>query len=274
MIIKTLNKKIAILMILVLLCVYLITVNTFADTGIVDSVVSSVAGTGDPKVLEAQQWLNETYGGKYYYYNIPEDGKAGYLVVDALIQALQIELGMGYDANGTFGPTTKSLCPTLSKDSPGSNSNIIRILQHGLFCKGYGAYDDYGIFGDQTDKAVKKLQSDVGLDSTGVVNTMIFKAILNTDPYVLSPYGGDANIRFIQQSLNKYYNKYFDLIPCNGIYERATNKAMVCALGAEEGLAASVITGTFGPSTTANCPSLNMKDTRTNLCIVTVCIVL
>ena len=131
MIIKTLNKKIAILMILVLLCVYLITVNTFADTGIVDSVVSSVAGTGDPKVLEAQQWLNETYGGKYYYYNIPEDGKAGYLVVDALIQALQIELGMGYDPM-FFGPR-KIIMSNNIKRQPRSNSNIIRILQHGLF---------------------------------------------------------------------------------------------------------------------------------------------
>ena len=128
---------------------------------------------------------------------------------------------------------------------------------------GYSAYDDYGIFGDQTDKAVK-ITKWCGTWFYRCCKYNDFKAILNTDPYVLSSYGGDANIRFIQQTLNKCYNKYFDLIPCNGIYERATNKALVCALGAEEGLAASVITGTFGPSTTANCPSLKYGDTRTN----------
>ena len=79
------------------------------------------------------------------------------------------------------------------------------------------------------------------------------------DAYVLIE-GGDANIQMIQQSLNANYNSYFGLIACDGIYERDTNTALIYALQAEEGLSTSVANGVFGPTTTADCPTLSSGD--------------
>jgi len=270
---KSIYKKISVILLAIFIIVNVIPLQVFADdtdsgSEIVDTVVDLVNGKGDPKVLEAQKWLNETYSGKFTYNKVSEDGQTGSTTVKALIIALQIELGMENNSNGTFGPTTTSLCPTISKDNQGSNKNIVKILQHGLFCKGYGAYDDYGTFGNETNKAIKELQSDAGLDSTGIVTPLIFKAVLNTDPYVMSKTLGDPNIRFIQQSLNKYFNKYLGLIPCNGIYERATNKALICALGDLSGVPTNLINGNFGDNTTKYCPSLIVGDSRKELVVL------
>jgi len=88
---------------------------------------------------------------------------------------------------------------------------------------------------------------------------MLTEALLNMDVFVLVS-GGDANIREIQQSLNAKYNAYFGLVACDGIYERSTNTALIYALQAEEGLSTSVANGVFGPTTTADCPTLSPRD--------------
>ncbi|HWT73914.1 MAG TPA: glycoside hydrolase domain-containing protein [Mobilitalea sp.] len=258
---RKLYKKISILLILTLILGCLPPSYTLAEEG-TSTLIPEF--TGDVKVLEAQQWLNQTYTGKYTYVPVTEDGITGASTVKALIIALQIELGMGSSSNGSFGPTTTSKCPIISRSNPGINSNIIRILQHGLFCKGYGTYDNYGTFGSQTEAAVKNLESDAGLDQTGIVTPMIFKAILNTDPLKLNFWNGDPNIRYIQQSLNMKYNKYFGIMPTDGIYGRNTNKALIYGLQAEEGLSTSVANGSFGPTTTSLCPFLVYNDTRSN----------
>jgi len=214
----------------------------------------------DQKVLEAQKWLNTTYTGKSGYTTITEDGITGQGTVKALIIALQNEIGIS-SPNGTFGSATTSQCPTLSKNLQASPANIVKILQHGLFCKGYNPSSATGIFGDNTEAAIKKIQADAGLSTTGVVVPMLFKAILNTDPMVLAS-NGDSTIRSIQQYLNNNYNAYFDLIPCNGIYERNTNKALIYAFQKEEGLAVGVANGSFGPTTQSLCPVLSVGSTK------------
>ena len=92
----------------------------------------------------------------------------------ALIQALQIELGI--TADGDFGPTTSSYFKEISINNS-SNKNINYILQGGLYCKGYeaGAFD--GVFSEKTQKAIKTLQSDAGISQTGSVNSSLMKAI-------------------------------------------------------------------------------------------------
>lgn len=216
----------------------------------------------DAAVLRAQQWLNNTYSGKPGYTPITEDGATGQGTVKALTIALQIELGLT-SPTGSFGPQTSSLYPTLRKNTGASPSNIVRILQHGLFCKGYNPGGATGIFGDNTEAAVSKVQSDAGLNADGIVTPLIFKTILNTDPLVLTT-GGSLRIRSIQQQLNRDYNAYFGIIPTNGKYERNTNKALIYALQAEEGLAVGTANGNFGPATQSSCPTLALNDTRTN----------
>ena len=73
-------------------------------------------------------------------------------------------------------------------------------------------------------------------------------------------YDGKEIIRTIQQYLNKKYisNQYFasnlGLVPCDGIYGRSTNKALLYGLQIEEGIA--VPNGVFGPTTTSLCPTI------------------
>lgn len=77
----------------------------------------------------------------------------------------------------------------------------------------------------------------------------------------------DQKIRTIQQYLNKNYisNTSFSidigLVPCNGIYDRSTNKALIYALQIEEGI--STPNGVFGPSTKSKCPVLSLGSTKT-----------
>lgn len=215
----------------------------------------------DQAVKNAQIWLNATYVGQNGYTIIDEDGKTGQTTVKALIIALQIELGIS-SPNGTFGTQTTALCPTLKKEISLPN-NKIKILQHGLFCKGYSTKIVTGIFGDNTEDAIISVETDAGLNPTGIVTPLIFKTILNTDPLVLSS-DGDNQIRYIQQTLNKTYYRYFGIIPTNGIYERNTNKALIYALQAEEGLAVGTANGSFGTTTQSKCPTLNINDTRAN----------
>ena len=256
------NKKIAIVLIFTVIFVSYVPFYAIAVENTGKSNFSILKG--DIKVLAAQKWLNETYTGKFTYTPVEEDGIIGSATIKALIIALQIELGIGNNSSGFFGPATASMCPEISKSNPGNNSNIIKILQHGLFCKGCAAYDSYGTFGEFTEMAVKKVESDAGLEPRGIATPIIFKAILNMDNLRLNFYRGDSNIRFIQQTLNKKYNKYFGIMPTDGIYCASTNKALIYALQAEEGLSTSVANGNFGNMTKSLCPTLTYGDARSN----------
>ena len=95
---------------------------------------------------------------------------------------------------------------------------------------------DQAAFCSNALAAVKEFQADAGLSNQdGVVTSLIMKRLLNTDPYVLSS-NGDSQIRQIQQYLNNNYKAYTGLMPTNGVYVAQTNKALIYALQAEEGL--------------------------------------
>ena len=59
----------------------------------------------DQMVLKTQQWLNRTYRSKAGFGSVVEDGYTGWGTVNALIRALQIELGITTTANN-FGPVS------------------------------------------------------------------------------------------------------------------------------------------------------------------------
>lgn len=225
----------------------------------------------DEMVFAVQQWLNATYGSNPKYLGlfpdgIEESGKTGQEVEEALIAALQIELNID-TPTGSFGPATMSAFTPMSiraDNDLNTPTNKEYILQGGFWCKGYNPGGFTGIFSTGTQAAVKKLQSDAGLSvCDGVVDAMLMKAILNTDPFILDA-NGDSKIRQIQQNLNNQYNAYTGILPTNGIYVRQTNTALIFALQCEEGLSTSVATGTFGPTTISKCPTLSLGDSRTN----------
>lgn len=214
----------------------------------------------DPRVYDAQVWLNQTYSGHAGYTPVEETGTPGTLTSQALVEGLQIELGLP-TVTGIFGDQTKaafdSQVGTLNIGSVDNGHNFVRLLQHALYCKGYNPTAVTGNFQDGTASAINKLKYEAGFtgETDPVVNSMWMKAILNSDSYKLV-IGGDAKIQTIQKDLNKGYYNYCGIMPCDGMYSRDTNKALIFAWQAEEGLDPATATGTFGPTTKQLSPHL------------------
>ena len=56
---------------------------------------------------------------------------------------------------------------------------------------------------------------------------------------------------YVPLQFNRKYEAYTGLVPCDGVYGRNTNKALIYAIQAEEGLPVGTATGNFGPTTYA-----------------------
>ncbi|PRR95257.1 hypothetical protein C6W24_17735 [Bacillus atrophaeus] len=222
----------------------------------------------DEMVLQTQEWLNETYGGKHGYNTVEENGKTGWQTIYGLTRALQIELGISEPADN-FGPTTQKLFKPLKRQAPDSEPNNMNyILQGALWCKGFSPGGFTGVFFEQTENAVKEFQKAAGLTTQdGVVTALIMKALLDMSAFRLVS-GGNSRVRQIQQNLNRDYNDYIGLMPCDGLYARDTNKALIYALQKEEGMSTSVANGFFGNGTTNLCPTLTPGDSRTGFVLI------
>ena len=221
----------------------------------------------DVMVQKTQEWLNATYGSDSRFNVInPVDGLTGWTTINALIRALQIELGITATADN-FGTTSKTKFTQKypngvqqQADGAQTEDNVYAIIQGALWCKGYstGATEITKHFYGGTGNAVKSLKSDAGLltpNSTVTLNVII--ALLSMNQYVLLfLQGGTTEIRSIQQSLNRKYESYIGLAPCDGLYGRDMNKALIIVLQAVEGLSVSSATGSFGPNTKSLCPIL------------------
>lgn len=222
----------------------------------------------DEMVRNVQVWLNQTYTPDLIG-TVDTDGITGNTTVSALIKALQIELSV-YPMDGVFGNDTLNKLVTLSDTTPEDTYNtlehVIYILQGALYCKGYNPSGLDGVYGNGLKNAIVNFKTDSGLANPGgSTEPKIFKALLNTDGFVLSS-KGDSKIRTIQQSLNKNYYSYMDLIPTNGIKDRKMSKALILALQVEEQKTVSsiVIDGIWGNDTFNNCPILKRYGTVSN----------
>lgn len=220
----------------------------------------------DPWVLATQNWLNGTYGMRAGFNRVTADGTTGWQTVNALVRALQIELGIA-SLSDTFGPTTLStlqaygeLGPRAEPSAPAAATkyhNIVKIIQGALYCKGYdgggnGSLNTLdGVFGAVVSASVKQVRQNMGLSAgTGNVDAKTFKALLNMDAFVLVS-GGSAVVRTIQQSLNARYiaRRDFFVIPADGFFSRSVQNALLLALQYEIGMADGTANGNFGPGT-------------------------
>lgn len=237
-----------------------------------DYEVSSISDDlpGDDMVYLTQKWLNQEYGDVEGFNPVTENGKTGWNTIYGLIRALQHELGIT-SLSDNFGPTTSRLySENILRRQDGVTDNKYAILQGALWCKGYspgynmsmdsdGVVTFNAVFDEGVENAIKQLQSDAGLlEQDGVVSLNIMKALMSMDSFKLLPasYGSDYKIRNFQQWLNRNYEEYTGLNPCDGVYGRNTNKALVYALQAEEGLPVGVATGNFGNTTKLCCPTI------------------
>ena len=203
----------------------------------------------DERVLQVQQWLNSTYGDDSRFNKVTENGKTGWETIYGLRRALQIELGITATSD-SFGPTTYALCPNINW---GDENNLVFIVQGGLWCKGYNPGGFTGYYGDNTYAAVKSLKADMGFPTaSGNMNKDIMKALLDMSAFVCLS-GGTEAIRAIQQELNYNYYTYYQICPCDGLYNREMNKMLIYALQKELGIDKSIATGTWGPTTISLC---------------------
>lgn len=210
----------------------------------------------DPRVLAVQEWLNVTYAGRPGYNTITENGRTGWSTMYALTRALQIELGIATPSD-SFGTGTLSALSALGGDfgigtpTP-QNQNIVLIIQGGLYCKGYnpGGYDS--VYGEGTATAVKAMKIDMGFPTTttGTVSPKVFKGLLTMNAYVLLAQG-NSGIRSVQQWLNARYlgRANFFVGPCDGLFSRDMQKAMIYGIQYEIGMTDAVANGNYGPGT-------------------------
>ncbi len=217
----------------------------------------------DLMVLKTQEWLNQTYEGKIGYGDrIPENGFTGWTTINALIRAFQIELGITSTANN-FGPSTiakfNERFPNGIQQqaiSDETESNIYGIIQGACWCKGYptGAGEITRHFYSGTGSAINLLKTSAGsADKSSTVTLNVMKALLSMDQFK-KVNGGDTTIRQVQQKLNNKYEDYIGLIPCDGVYGRQMNKALIVALQKLEGYSKEDATGNFGAGTKSKLP--------------------
>ncbi len=233
-----------------------------------ESNISTVAVDlpGDDQVYMVQKWLNQIYG-----FTLTENGKTGSNTIYALRKALQKELGCS-DIKNSF---TDELAAAYSKQilyrQDGVKDNKFAIIQAALWCKGYcpGYNFTYNsitqtvtvdaVFDADVETAIIKLKKDAGLENPdGVVTLNVMKALLSMDAFKLlgSSYGAKPEIRVMQQKLNREYEAYIGLKPCDGVYSSGTNKAVIFALQALEGMPVGVATGGFYAQTQSHCPQI------------------
>ncbi|WP_166083406.1 peptidoglycan-binding protein [Erysipelothrix anatis] len=212
----------------------------------------------DPKVLQVQQWLLDTYGNRTEFSEFVSrsgftaNGNTGNNTMTSLIFALQYELGIS-GPTGNFGPTTINLSPAIQLSNAHTFSeNIIKILEGGLWCHGYSAgyseSDDRfgGTYDADTDKAVKQLQADIGIGESGRFDGYLWKALLSTDPFVTTWTNGSSELREAQQYLNSLaINGYYfaddylgQYIPTDGLNSRTFSNALILYIQAIQGISA------------------------------------
>lgn len=225
---------------------------------------------GDPPVYYTQVWLNQTYGNHPYWVTLTEDGITGWGTIYGLIRALQIYLGIGVD--GDFGNGTKTAFENRFASTGGAVApvlyevdNIYGIISGALWCKGY-----YGSFEQEIDcridergsSSIYSLKSDAGLSTVNNhINALLMKALLSMDQFVLlTNYGGTNNVRAIQQYLNASFGYYIGIIPCDGLYQREMNKALIKLLQYVEGYRNNDVDGIFGNGTKNLLPILSESN--------------
>lgn len=225
------------------------------------------AETGDPYIRNVQVWLNKNFGDDSRYNKIEENGKISLATINAMIRGLQIELGISVTADNFGDGTVRAFnkkYPTgvhQQQDNDNAEEKIYGIIQGALLCKGYatGVNTPTLHFYNGTGNAIKKLKQDAGIDSSSSTVTLnVMKALLSMD-YFYSYDNSEKtqNIIKMQRYLNKNYEEYIGLRPCDGVCSRRTSKAVIIAIQAEEGLSTTDATGFCGDTTKKCLPVLS-----------------
>lgn len=213
----------------------------------------------DARILVTQNWLNATYGTVAGWVKLEENGLTGWETIYGLRRGLQAELGITPVTSG-FGPATTAAFSSKIRNINSTSStpaNVLRLLSGALWCKGYQGLVDDDAQHPPTFNAmalyIGQARADLGLGSGNpFVDVKLMTSLMSMDAYVV-PFasGGTTSIRDVQQWLNKNYSarRDFALVPCDGIFSRQVQTALLFALQYEFGMADGTANGNFGAGT-------------------------
>ena len=149
---------------------YSVTVSDYYSyTGTTKAEVYGSSGSSAPTgnrdgIKTVQDWLG-----------VDVDGIYGNKTKSALVKKLQTALNLLYGANlavdGIFGNKTASALPNICKGSAG---DLTKVLQGFLICHGYGTGGFDGIFGVNTEAAVRDFQKENDLYCDGITGRATF----------------------------------------------------------------------------------------------------
>jgi peptidoglycan hydrolase-like protein with peptidoglycan-binding domain len=128
--------------------------------------------------------------------------------------------------------------PVIRKGSKGA---AVKLAQTNLNARGYNAGAVDGLFGAQTDKAVKQYQKDRGLTADGVVGPRTWARL---DPPTIKKGATGAAVKLLQELLTDYG---YDPGPIDSDFGTKTEKALK-EFQADYGL---TVDGIAGPKTWA-----------------------
>ena len=241
-----------------------------ADLQEAEAYADSQAATAQPRddqVRMVQIWLNQNYKSVFeaHDFTVSEDGITGGNTVKGLLYALQYELKVEVD--GAWGNDTAAAYEQQIL-SYGSKNSLVPILQCALWCKGYSpGYDNVHVvdgivsydddFDEDIEAAIIRLKTDAygSAAQNGTVTVNVMKALMSMDSFQRIN-GGDETVREFQQYLNRTYEDYAGLSPCDGVYGANTNRALIRSLQKEVGLPLDKTDGIFGTDTRDVCPEI------------------
>lgn len=212
---------------------------------------------GDPWIEKTQQWYKDTYESKPGFTSLAVDGRTGWDTIHALTRALQYELGLTTLSDsfgaGTLAALTAFGTISATKPTPNTPSNIVKIAQGALYCKGYNADrgELSGLWNAMTRSAMSSLRTDLGLGSTpSDLSPKLFKFLLTMEATTLLS-GGNGVVREGQRAMNGRYQsrRDFYFVAADGVFLRDTHRAVLFAIQYELDMVDGVANGNFGPGT-------------------------
>ncbi|KRM95750.1 ybfg like protein [Liquorilactobacillus aquaticus DSM 21051] len=190
----------------------------------------------------------------------PENGQTGWAIIYSLREALQYELKLTELGEG-FGDQTKAaLAKVINTIKKNSSSKIVKLIKGAFWCKGISPNSFTESYDEDLAAAIKSLQSNAGLDADGNLTVNLMAALFDMSAFTLLE-NGDKRIREMQQTLNKKYSNDLGILPCDGVYQRGTNTALIYALQRVEGIDATTANGNYGAETIARTPTVSEGTT-------------
>lgn len=214
----------------------------------------------DERVLDSQQWLNRTYGGRAGWEVLDEDGITGWQTIYGLRRALQAELGVS-PLGSAFGEMTQAafVAQVGRITTTTGGRNLLMILSSALWCKGVQGlgpnyYDDDDLPANfvPMESSVAYLWQALGLGTSAApyVDVKMMAWLLSMDTYRLLA-GGTTAVQGVQRWLNGAYaaRAGVAMVAADGVFTRPMQQALMIAVQLEIGFSEEEANGVFGPQT-------------------------